>query len=1087
MPINLGSNSITKINLGDTDIQWVHLGDKMVWRKPLTFMSWTFQGNARMWDAIRDYGFKMDQLGIFNFVVDITGTITVTTIPVEITNRRVKWPHIKWFLTVRNDGTASVFLALINNTNGAQDTFISELTRILDLYPWCAGIDLDLERGGEIANMAASKVLFTRVATLVHAREVSNLLHADLPAMSSFNGSIGGENWCDYEYMNTVLDSATIMSYGFSWAGSAPGPTTPLWWAEDVYNYAITVIDSNKLIMGLPAYGWRWYIDHAPAPGGYRGTSQTYYAALYWLQGLYNHTGDAPPQPFIPFPRLWEPVNATPWALLHVYNYLLGWDHEESSSEMAPLVDESYGSPAKEYVVCYAPTQEVTIASGSVEVGNPPTDMSETGVIENGSYIAITGSEGWAEYDFNMSSGGVYDIGVVLIFPWFGKSSLDITINGNTTTLSAPAIWYPLYRYQHTIVIPDVTLLEGDNILIVSAGDGTIVGARFYKIDIASSITTVMTSGEATYPIQPRMLEDVNEEMVEPATAYKLTTEVLRRKPDSAQIWYEDYKDYGIPTGASLPSSYYIVNSGSWLIYCNDGDTSPRPYSWVQGSGDYKLDYSGFTEVHVRGKITLLSTGKAGIYFGDLYACFNLTTQAIELYEGAILKDDYPVALSIGVEYQIELRLRGTSCKVFSGTSSTLRISASVSTQIGTVGIRSDVTIHTTHLRIGDAWYYEPYEEFKILMPDGSGTTTFGRISRSNVTWNETWNVFCVNSDVEESSTRSESISMDYDYYHSSNLPLITGNDYTTKVIASDKNVWVSNLYLGDSDGFSIMYYVDIECIYALLRLDINNSWRLKGWGLWALGQEDTDIWTTLPKRVSNSYRYPTGFPRQLLDGLDEFAPLSKLKFDNTDTTLTLSGAEIVTVDNWLHSLCLDTTNGRAFSPAFSGGASDWQPRTIFLWIKPTAADLAMDSTYRVIATQRNPNDRGIHFATYNATLNVRGYDQIGQAAFNSSQAISPTLTANVWQLISLEYHYTAGSPALWKYSVFVNGVVKINNQSFTIQTNVRTEINQFEFGRMNNLYPYHGKIGGMFMVKASWLATQQTAFYTHAFDELIL
>lgn len=63
-----------------------------------------------------------------------------------------KWPHIKWMLTVMNHGTASIFTALRNNTDGAKDTFLTELVRIMEKYPWCAGVDIDLERGGEYEN-----------------------------------------------------------------------------------------------------------------------------------------------------------------------------------------------------------------------------------------------------------------------------------------------------------------------------------------------------------------------------------------------------------------------------------------------------------------------------------------------------------------------------------------------------------------------------------------------------------------------------------------------------------------------------------------------------------------------------------------------------------------------------------------------------------------------------------------------------------------------------------------------------------------------------------------------------------------------
>ena len=62
--------------------------------------------------------------------------------------------------------------------------------------------------------------------------------------------------------------------------------------------------------------------------------------------------------------------------------------------------------------------------------------------------------------------------------------------------------------------------------------------------------------------------------------------------------------------------------------------------------------------------------------------------------------------------------------------------------------------------------------------------------------------MFTLTSDVEESSIRSEDISLDYEFYHSDLLALECGNDYTVTVTPKDINVWVSRLFLGDADGF---------------------------------------------------------------------------------------------------------------------------------------------------------------------------------------------------------------------------------------------------------------------------------------------
>ena len=50
--------------------------------------------------------------------------------------------------------------ALRNNENGAKTKFLSELVRIMQKYPWCAGVDIDLERGGGYENKDAANILF---------------------------------------------------------------------------------------------------------------------------------------------------------------------------------------------------------------------------------------------------------------------------------------------------------------------------------------------------------------------------------------------------------------------------------------------------------------------------------------------------------------------------------------------------------------------------------------------------------------------------------------------------------------------------------------------------------------------------------------------------------------------------------------------------------------------------------------------------------------------------------------------------------------------------------------------------------------
>lgn len=98
------------------------------------------------------------------------------------------------------------------------------------------------------------------------------------------------------------------LRHGVGRAGFAPGPVSPRSWLEGIYDYAVTVMDSDKVFLGMPANGWNWQIYDTPANLGktYRGTSNTYYATKLWMTGGYNFTDDAPPQPLIPIVTYWD-------------------------------------------------------------------------------------------------------------------------------------------------------------------------------------------------------------------------------------------------------------------------------------------------------------------------------------------------------------------------------------------------------------------------------------------------------------------------------------------------------------------------------------------------------------------------------------------------------------------------------------------------------------------------------------------------------------------------------------------------------------------------------------------------------------
>ncbi len=71
----------------------------------------------------------------------------------------------------------------------------------------------------------------------------------------------GKENWpvaYQYREIGKIADRVVVMAYDHSYADSAPGPVAPLWWVKDVTAYMISTIPREKILLGLPTYGYNW-------------------------------------------------------------------------------------------------------------------------------------------------------------------------------------------------------------------------------------------------------------------------------------------------------------------------------------------------------------------------------------------------------------------------------------------------------------------------------------------------------------------------------------------------------------------------------------------------------------------------------------------------------------------------------------------------------------------------------------------------------------------------------------------------------------------------------------------------------------
>jgi spore germination protein len=117
------------------------------------------------------------------------------------------------------------------------------------------GIDLDYE-----AMRSADRESFSLFVELLGAKlhGAGKILSVTVQAKTSAAAVWDGPGAQDWARIGAAADFVKVMAYDKHWSGSAPGPIAPLDWLASVARYATSVIPAEKIVIGLPWYGYDW-------------------------------------------------------------------------------------------------------------------------------------------------------------------------------------------------------------------------------------------------------------------------------------------------------------------------------------------------------------------------------------------------------------------------------------------------------------------------------------------------------------------------------------------------------------------------------------------------------------------------------------------------------------------------------------------------------------------------------------------------------------------------------------------------------------------------------------------------------------
>ncbi|HEX3027746.1 MAG TPA: glycosyl hydrolase family 18 protein [Clostridia bacterium] len=198
---------------------------------------------------------SIDQIATVTYTADSYGTLTGTAPSDQISYANNN--GIKPLALVTNSDSSgfnsSIARSILEKPTNSQ-TLINNLVNVVKSNGY-KGVNVDFENVPYTDRSYYTQFisnLKNALAPLGYLTTISvPAKTADSPT-NSWNGAF------DYSALGALVDEILLMTYDEHGSWSAAGPVASIGWVTNVVNYAKTVIPSNKLLLGLAAYGYDW-------------------------------------------------------------------------------------------------------------------------------------------------------------------------------------------------------------------------------------------------------------------------------------------------------------------------------------------------------------------------------------------------------------------------------------------------------------------------------------------------------------------------------------------------------------------------------------------------------------------------------------------------------------------------------------------------------------------------------------------------------------------------------------------------------------------------------------------------------------
>jgi spore germination protein YaaH len=224
-------------------------------------------GNIVWWDQAEGYNILVENPDFFDAVMpfwysfETNGSIKKTSyaenqtlIDYCLENEVLIIP------TLSNGQTTAVSSAIFENSD-TKDLAISNAIELVQNNNY-DGLQLDFE------NMKSTDKNSFSAFVEELADQLNNLdkyLIVTVHAKTSDHGAWEGSSAQDWSWLSQYSNYIMIMAYDYHWSTSAAGEIAPMSWVRTTLDYAVNTVDKEKILLGIPLYGYDWVDTKASA------------------------------------------------------------------------------------------------------------------------------------------------------------------------------------------------------------------------------------------------------------------------------------------------------------------------------------------------------------------------------------------------------------------------------------------------------------------------------------------------------------------------------------------------------------------------------------------------------------------------------------------------------------------------------------------------------------------------------------------------------------------------------------------------------------------------------------------------------